>query len=515
MVTTNSASFSYLSTASSRMSGLASGMDIDSIVEKLMKAESAKMEKLQQQKQKYEWQRDSYRGINTKLESFRTDVFDNYLSKSMNTKTATVSDASKISVKAGTSAVGNLSISSATLATSAVKVSDVNLADSTKAASSDALSELGLTTDGAVTVNVIQKDGTLKPTQIDYKATDTIDDLVKNINKSGAGLTAIFSDGKMSLTANATGNKNGVSMEVVTNEDGSSSELFKALGFTSASTGVIGVQQGINAKYTVNGIEKESTSNTFTDFGYTITLNSTIGTSPVTISSATDTDGIVDKVKSIIELYNGLIEGLNSPIKEKVKYDYKPLTDAQKSTMSEDEIKKWEVEAKKGLLRNDTAISSVVSNMRSTIYGVTTTADSKYNALFNIGITTSKEYTNGGKLEIDEAKLRQAIEANPEAVTDLFNRQVGTNGADDKGGLLVQLRSIAKTGIDSIAAKAGKEGAVEDTFTLGKTIKSVNDRITTWKDKLKVIEARYFKQFSAMETAMQKANSQSSLFAQG
>lgn len=61
-----------------RVGGLASGMDIDSIVEKLMSAEKAPLNKLYQQQQKYEWQRDAYREINTALSSFDDFLFDNY-----------------------------------------------------------------------------------------------------------------------------------------------------------------------------------------------------------------------------------------------------------------------------------------------------------------------------------------------------------------------------------------------------------------------------------------------------
>ena len=165
---------------------------------------------------------------------------------------------------------------------------------------------------------------------------------------------------------------------------------------------------------------------------------------------------------------------MNTAIKGKKDYNYQPLTEAQKSTMSEDEIKKWEEKAKQGTLRNDTAISSIVSNMRTAIYSVGTDKDAKYNALFNIGITTSAEYKDGGKLVINEEKLKAAIEANPEAVSDLFTRAADTNGSGDKGGLITQLREIAKTGVDTIAAKAGKGDSAENTYTLGKELSVVN-----------------------------------------
>ncbi|MEO4054188.1 flagellar filament capping protein FliD [Solibacillus sp. CAU 1738] len=621
MASTNATSFSYLSTAGNRFTGLASGMDIDSIVEKLMKAESAKMEKLQQQKQKYEWQRDSYRDINRKMEAFRTEAYDKYKPSSFLSKTASVSDSSKVSVIAGSSAAGLLEISSVTqLAKNAsanenlntvktlngnhklsdlgigtsgaakftinneekslvfnpsdsinsivsklkstgfenakfengsfslgqdVKVTEDNIefldrlgfdvvenetlkdtatssiSGNFTANSSSTLKDLGLDLgdkeSGIITFNVLQNDGSMKATSIEYKETDTIDQLVKQINGSGAGVTAIFSNGQLSLSTVATGEAAGGSLQV--SSDTGKSPLLSSIGFSKPTNEIeaIGkIADGQDAKYTINGIEKTSHSNTFTESGYSITLKQTMkADEKVTISSSTDTNSVVDKVKSFVELYNGLVESLNNPIKERKDYNYKPLTDAEKSAMSEDEIKKWEEKAKQGLLRNDNAISTVVSEMRTAIYSISTNKDDKYNTLFNMGITTSDKYTDGGKLVIDEEKLRKAIETNPDAISDLFTRTAGTNGTEDKGGLVTQLRSIAKTGIDSIATKAGKEGAVENSFTLGKNLISVESKITEWKTKLKKIEERYFKQFSAMEQAIQKANSQSSMFAQG
>jgi flagellar hook-associated protein 2 len=624
MATTSSTTFSYLSTASNRMSGLASGMDIDSIVEKLMKAESAKMEKLQQQKQKYEWQRDAYRSTNIKLEAFRTEAFDKYKPSTFLAKSASVSDSSKVSVKASSSAAGSIEISSVeSLAKGASKASALKSVNTLN--SSHKLTDLGITASGTakftvngeekslvynpsdsiesittklksvglenatfvngffdgnnyvngafslgegvevndgnidflqklgfnaildttlndigqpsipaggytangnstlkdlglnlngqaqgeLTFNVLQSNGSMKATTIEYKETDTIDQLVSRINNSGAGATAIFSNGQLSLSTSATGEAVGGSLQVLSD---TGNELLKTIGFSSNPTGQIA--NGTNAKYTVNGITKTSQTNNFTELGYSITLNKTFTAAEgaVSISSSTDTQSVVDQVKSFVELYNGLILSMNTSLKEKKDYNYQPLTDAQKAEMSDDEIKKWEEKAKQGILKNDTAISSVVSNMRSVIYSIGTDKDSKYNSLYNIGITTSTTYTDGGKLVIDEEKLKAAIEANPEAVSDLFTRSEATNGSTDKGGLINQLRSIAKTGIDSIALKAGKEGSVENSYTLGKNIISVDDRISDWKDKLKDIEERYFKQFSAMETAIQKANTQSSLF---
>lgn len=522
MASTNSTSFSYLSTTNARFTGLASGLDIESIVEKLMKAESAKMEKLQQQKQKVEWQRDAYRSVNSKLESFRTDAFDNFKASTFSAKSATVSNNTHLDAVATASASGQLVISSVeSLAGIANAVSSASVtvgSPATIATKQTTLGELGLST-GTLKLDVYKTTGATTPTtiSIDYSDTDTIETLTKKINAQG-GVTAVFgTDGKFSLTSTATGSYAGGTIKVNADSGG----LLNTLNITSTSI------DGKNAKYTLNGVEMQAQSNSFTESGYNISLKSTFNTTAdvtngiptvpsVTISSKTDTDAIVKQVTSFIDLYNGLVNSLATQVKQKKDYNYPPLTDAQKTGMSADEIAKWEVKAQQGQLRNDSTISSVLSKFRASIYEVTTTKDSKYNSLYNIGITTSKDLKNG-ELVIKEDKLRAAIEANPEAVADLFTRvsttDPNTKKVTDPGGAITQLRAIAKEGIDKITKKAGKDGYGESTYTLGKNISSLNTQILSWKDRLIDIETRYFKQFSAMESAIQKANSQSSIFA--
>ena len=62
-----------------RITGLASGMDIDDIVSKLMQTERAPLDKLKQKKQTLEWQRDSYREVNTKIKELQDYMSKNTL----------------------------------------------------------------------------------------------------------------------------------------------------------------------------------------------------------------------------------------------------------------------------------------------------------------------------------------------------------------------------------------------------------------------------------------------------
>lgn len=596
---TAKSSYSYLQ-YKNKVTGLASGMDIDSIMEKLMKAESAQMEKLQQQKQKYEWKRDAYREVNTALSSFEKGIFDNYgLSKSWNAKNVT-STSSAISATASSTASGNLTITEATVATAGQKVSsgamvedlgltgsefkytvngqekmitysktdtleslakklnatgdfevtvsnkdgkasiaaktnqDVTVAgdsainfqklglgngtDTTivsgttgsevqiaKPVFTDAttMKELGLTGDGEFTIKAINDEGTYTEKTIKYGENDKLSDVLKRINSSGVGATALMSNGKISLSANSTGT--GAEGSIKISADGN--QLFQKLGLADA-TGK--VADGTNGSMVVNGVKMESTSNKYNVSGYTINVTNNIAATdtPAKVSSTTETKTIVDKVKEFVSTYNGLIEDLNKRVSEKKNLSYQPLTDAQKAELKEDEIKKWEDKAKAGLLKSDGNINKALSDMRSTLvnYGSGTE-----DMLSKLGITTSEVWSDNGKLVVNEDKLTKALEADPNAVSRVFV------GDPDKGtkGFISELRTTAQNTVKNIEKTAGsKASSTEDSFTLGRNLKDINTKIDDWKDRLKSIEERYWKQFAAMESAIQKANSQSSMFLQ-
>ena len=59
-----------------RISGLASGMDIDGIVKDLMNAHRMRLNSVEQDKQIWQWRQENYRSINTALLNMRNAVFD-------------------------------------------------------------------------------------------------------------------------------------------------------------------------------------------------------------------------------------------------------------------------------------------------------------------------------------------------------------------------------------------------------------------------------------------------------
>lgn len=272
---------------------------------------------------------------------------------------------------------------------------------------------------------------------------------------------------------------------------------------------------GLNAKYT--GYERAVA--TVLTAGGAPTENNV--SASITLSSTTNVDEMMDKIKEFVATYNGLIKDLNDQTKETKYRDYAPLTAEQRKEMEESEIKLWEEKAKSGLLRNDSIIRDGLSNMRALIYQTNPGLEgTKFNTLFNVGITTSKSYNDGGTLEIDEAKLRKALEEDPDAVERLLKNSEGQKsdpayGGTDTRGYLAKLRDSMKSLEVNIEKRAGRSTMTDAQYTIGKNLIDNSKRIDTWQEKLKMIEARYWKQFTAMETAINKANQQSSMFMQG
>ena len=66
---------------------------------------------------------------------------------------------------------------------------------------------------------------------------------------------------------------------------------------------------------------------------------------------------------------------------------------------------------------------------------------------------------------------------------------------------------------DSLRSKAGDSLSSNTQFTLGKELNSIDTRISDFNKRLTQVEDRYYKQFTAMETAINKANGQSGYLA--
>ena len=183
--------------------------------------------------------------------------------------------------------------------------------------------------------------------------------------------------------------------------------------------------KGTNAEVEINGIQASFESNTIEFSGITVKLLSADPSATVNLEIGPDVDAVVEKVKEFVNVYNELVGELNGLLREEVHRDYQPLTEEQKAALSDKEIELWEQKAKSGLLRSDSMLSSVLSEMRLAL-GAAVEVDGRSVTLKDIGITTGAWYEYG-RLYLDEDKLREALTKDPDAVRGLFTQRGETN----------------------------------------------------------------------------------------
>ncbi|MBS4200377.1 flagellar filament capping protein FliD [Bacillus sp. FJAT-49732] len=333
---------------------------------------------------------------------------------------------------------------------------------------------------------------------------DTLNSVIRKVNESTAGVTMYYDSftDQVTLTRKETGaydeegkkqiNVNGQFMTGVLKFDNDS-------GYETA---------GQNAIFTINGLETQRNTNTFEMSGVTFTLKQTFketaGAQPVSISVGNDTNQVFENIKAFVTQYNELIAEINGKLNEDRYRSYKPLTDDEREGLSEKQQEKWEEMARSGLLKGDSVLSSVLSSMRIDMSSVIET-NGLFKQLASIGIKTTANYLEGGKLEIDEAKLKEALEKDPQSVENLFRG----DGTTSDRGVVHRLYDTVDATMKKLQEKAGRATSTNQQFTIGRELDNVSKGITRFEQKMKLTEERYWKQFTAMEKAIQRANEQS------
>lgn len=522
------------------LSGLVSGMDTDTMVKELVAAASKPLETLQQSKQKYEWQRDSYRTVNKAIKELSTKIFEGVgLQKNLMARTGTSSNESAVSV----TPLAGASQESVTMTVKQLANAKTYVGN---AFAKEKMQEK-MGTDGVMQFKVTDGEGNVlkddmgkeKIVEITYSKDDRLEDVVGKMNSNkDLNISAFYdtSTGKVVMSSKATGSKSNLEFM---NTDASS--IMAKLGFTDTSGNALAVgytmsdatntgdfqlvDTGKDAVFTINGYETSRASNNFTINGMSYNLKQTTATGEVvTLSTTHDVDKAIDTIKDFVDSYNALIATMDGLLKETKYRDYAPLTDEQKNELSEDQIKKWEEKAKSGILRSDSTlrqgVDEMIGDLSRAVNGTT---------LSQFGITTSAEYyKERGKLVIDEDKLRAALTSDPDKVYEAFNAKTSSDITvksrwdrtqaeqskfENESGFATRIRDALSNLSYNIEKKAGNEGSVLDTYTIGKRMTDIDKKITAMQDKIKKLQERYYSQFAAMEQVMANAESQSSYIA--
>lgn len=408
------------------------------------------------------------------------------------------------------------------------------------------LKSVGITGNGSITI------GSQK---IDYSENDTIESLLQKINGTSLGQIATFDNGKIQLSS-----KSQVDITITGKLTETMGEKISLNGASGEAEAV--VTEGQNAIVEINGEVIQRSSNSFTVNGMTFSLNDTTGKitndrltqtadgwtdadghkytvvdgvlkgegdtgkyhgqkidsngyvgdiqidgTDEVVNVTRDTEKIFEGVKKFVEEYNKLIENLNKLTDAEPTYKkYPPLTEAQKKEMSEREIELWEEKAKEGLLRKEENITALLGSMRSILYSKP--EGGKY-ALYELGIDTSTDWKEKGKLVLDEAKLKSMIESEPQALQELFTSPNG-GLAKRMNDALNEAASTNSGKPGSLVAMAGIDGKASSVSnTLTKRLISINEKIKTLQAKYEKDRARYWKKFNAMEVQLSNMNTQS------
>ncbi|MFC4355282.1 flagellar filament capping protein FliD [Chryseomicrobium palamuruense] len=483
-----------------RITGLGSGMDIDYMVKEMMTAERIPMDKLSQKKIWTEWQQQAYRESNLSLSNFRTAFESLRFSRSFNAYSATISGGAATATATSTTVPGTYSIDVQSLASSAKMHSASSLVEGDGSASTGA-SPLGI--DGKVTI----EDSAGEIVEINLVATDKLSDVASKIQTATAGTTTELRAGfdattsRFFISTKGMGENQNFTMKFDSTALGQ--RLMGGAGTdVSTTSGGANVTAATDGSFLYDGIPVTGlTENKATINGLNIELKS-IGNSTVSIS--TDTEAPFQTIKKAIESYNEMIEKFEKQVVEKHYKDFPPLTDDQRKELSESEIKLWDEKARSGLLRSDPILRETLTNLRRAFADpVEGLPAGSLNTLSAIGITTGN-FREGGKLNIDEAKLRQALAEKPDEVMQLFTKKTAGQGVAER------VYTELNDSIRKLSNKAGAPTALNDNSTLTQRLKQMDTQIKTWQSRLVSIEDRYWKQFSAMEKAMNQMNQQSS-----
>lgn len=266
---------------------------------------------------------------------------------------------------------------------------------------------------------------------------------------------------------------------------------------------------GQDAEISLNGAIFTGSTNTFEINGLTITaLSETKEGETITLTTQQDTDGVYDLIKNFIKEYNSVINELDKLYNAESSKGYEPLTSEEKEAMSESEIKEWETKIKDSLFRRDSDISSISSALKSIMSGgVEVNGKTMY--LFNFGIDTlgyfnapdnekNAYHIDGDPDDADTSGnadiLKGMIASDPDTVISFF-----TQLSRDMYGKMSDLSS----GV----ANYRTFGSFYDDKKMKSDYESYNTKIAELEKKLNAYEDKWYKKFSAMETAMAKMQS--------
>ena len=360
---------------------------------------------------------------------------------------------------------------------------------------------------------IVLKQKIIEPAVTEKLASEEYTGKIDNAATSGLGDAGIEKQSERYATISLA--VNGYAQAMKDGTEQSKESALKLLGMddidgsavkeSADGTGMV-VIEAADSIVQVNGATLTSSNTTLDVNGLSLNLVSA-SDREVKVTVSNDSTAVYDAIKDFVEQYNSALSEMNKYYYADSSRGYDPLTDDQKEAMSDEEVEKWETKIKDSLLRRDSTLSGILETFRTSLTGITVKAsDGKTYSLANLGITTGKDYKEYGLLHIkgdeddtdyadSENTLQSMINSDPDIVMEVMS-------------------GIASNLYNNINKK------ISTTTTMKSALSFYNDKemtkqmtqykkdIKSWETKLSDMEDRYYKQFSAMETALSKLQSQ-------
>lgn len=351
-----------------RLSGMASGLDTDSIVQALVSSYSYKKSKYEKAQTKLGWTQEAWKSLNTKVYSLYSNVSNLRFSTAYSLKKTSVSDSTKASVKAGSSAPNG---TQTLKITNTAKAGYLTGEQINASSSSTTLAQLGYT-GGDAKINVNTKDGTKS---ITLSATSTMSDVEKQLKEAGLNASYDSTYKRFYISAKDTGADNDFTL-------------------TGANTG------GATALYKLGIAVGTSTSNPYSQYDSLYG-----GSDAATQQKIENAVAAYKSSSSNIEKYTAQSNNLLNAITygtayADVKDFYSSLSGTKTESGADIDTAKLETLAKLGSGR-DSAIITKNSDGTYTTYSKTTAKDADGNTVYKSEdgkyISAEERYTNGGK----------------------------------------------------------------------------------------------------------------------
>lgn len=425
-----------------------SGLDVQSLVSQLMAVERKPIDKLNAKISDYQSKISSFGTLNSLVSSLQTAARD--LKTSLQGFNASPADATILTATASSSAAaGMYTIEVSRLAQAQTLVSTGQVSQTISIPSSPAT--ITFTIGG-------------NPMDVTIPAGATLEGIRDAINGANLGITAsIINDGsatpyRLVLTANEAGTSKAISN--ITSSDAGLNALLNYDGTVSSA-----MEQKVTpqtALFTVNNIDIESTSNTYTDAiqGVTLTLKKET-TAATTLTVARDTEAVSSAATKFVDAYNALY----SQLKSRSAYGSSTTT--------------------AGALAGDNTVRQMLDQLRDIF--MTPASGGTLNYLSEIGITTQA----GGSLTVDSSKLVTTLTANFAEVDNLFNGATGF-----------------ATRLDTWATSVIQTGGLisRRTDSLNSSIKSYNEQIDRLELRMTALQKQYTTTYTNLNMLLSSMN---------